>query len=76
MYRYLLNEGSFCLPEIGAYRSYGLKVVAKEADLETIVLTIPDISPDKAFVAFLAEAFEREQLEPIHLPDVLENMLP
>lgn len=76
MYRYLLIEGGFCLPDIGTYHSYGLKVVAGKEDAETTLLTVPDISTDKAFVASLAETFAREQPEPVHLPDLLEDVLP
>lgn len=76
MYRYCLNEGDFYLPDIGAYQSYGLEVVVRNEDEEAALLIIPDISTDKAFVASLAETFEREQLEPAHLPDVLEDTLP
>lgn len=75
MYRYLMNEGSFYLPEIGAYQSYGLNVVAEQAGAETLLAVVEDISVDKAFVQALAEMFEQGQLEPIHLMDVLENVL-
>lgn len=76
MYRYYLNEGSFCLPDVGSYQSYGLKVVAKRENAEALLMVVPDISVDRAFVASLAETFEREQLEPVHLSDVLEDVLP
>lgn len=75
MYRYLLNEGSFYLPDVGAYQSYGLNVVAEEAGAETLLSVIQDISVDRAFVEALAQTFEQQQLEPIHLPDVLEDVL-
>lgn len=76
MYRYCMNEGGFYLPDVGAYQSYGLKVVVDKGDTEIFLLAVPDISTDSAFVAFLAETFEREQLEPLHLLDVLEDLLP
>ncbi len=37
---------------------------------------VRDISTDRAFVEAMAESFNREQLDPIHLLDAIEDMLP
>ncbi|NMA93911.1 MAG: hypothetical protein GX975_04530 [Clostridiales bacterium] len=37
---------------------------------------VRDISTDKNFVEAMAESFNKEHLDPIHLLDAIEDMLP
>ena len=39
------------------------------------IIFLPDISTDASFVLHLVEIFNRKQLDPIHLMDVMENLL-
>jgi hypothetical protein len=53
-------------------KAFGLNA-AKEG---IVILSIEDISPDELFVSGIIDLFNREQLDPIHVFDVLEDMLP
>lgn len=75
MLRYRLVEGDFCLPDGERYRAFGLEVITVQRDTEINLCTICDISTDERFVAALAELFTYEQLELVHLMDVLQDIL-
>ena len=51
---------------------WGIEVRSKE---DEVVERIPDISADREFAEQAALLFEREKLEPIHLTEVVEDLL-
>ena len=73
MLRYKCIEGDFYLPDVGAYHSYGLKIV--DTDSEAVIEEVPDVSVNLDFVQKLAEEFTNAQLDPVHLLDVLMDTL-
>lgn len=70
LWNYALVEGEFEHPDIGSYTSYGLQVPTPQG-----VVVLHDISPDRGFVEQLLGLFNSQQLEPIHLQEVVENFL-
>ena len=72
MYKYITIKEIFENPEIGTYTSYGLKAMLGEEE----IISISDISLDKAFVDSLASSCTDLQLDPIHLLEVVEDALP
>ena len=71
MLQYLTIEGDFQTPDSISYHSFGLKVM--DADQE--LLSLPDISTDAELISRLADLFTSEQLAPIHLREVVEDVL-
>lgn len=59
---------SGCHPDIGKYRTYGIQVIPQSF--------IHDVSTDGATVERMANLFTEHQLSPLHLFDVVEDMLP
>ncbi|MBQ9673440.1 MAG: hypothetical protein IJV39_02320 [Ruminococcus sp.] len=51
-------------------QSYGLAYIDNG-----IKVTINDITPEREKIEFIAEVFNREQPEPIHIEEILENFL-
>ena len=69
MYLYLLTESEFVLPDTG------LRVVRVQKGRVEELLLLPDISADRSFVMHLAQLFTRLQPAPVHLRDILQDML-
>lgn len=75
MFLYLPVEHEMRFPYIGLCRTFGLRVLRSEAEVDTEVMTLPDVSTDFEFTLRLASLFTRKQLDPLHLLDVLEDIL-
>ena len=75
MFRYLPFESVGSSPYIGTYRTFGLRVLQSREGLEDEVMLLPDISTSFSFVLRLAALLTRKQLHPIHLLDVMEDLL-
>lgn len=73
MFRYLSVSEELFSPELGAYHSFGIAVQRKTAAGWQTIETISDIAADAALVEDLAARCTAEQLEPVHLPDVIED---
>ncbi len=58
-----------------AYTAYGIVVCSVENNEGKEVLRIPDVSADKSKVEELVELCNKEQLEPVHIYDVIEDCL-
>lgn len=71
-YDYQVIE-SFC-EEFGV-TTYGLSVCTVIDEQTAPRISIKDISSNRAAVIRLAEQCQRLQLNPIHLPDVIEDFL-
>lgn len=63
---------SFTHPELGKCSSYGLKAVTK-GENPRLLAVYPDISPDRAFAARLADRCNEMELELIHFQGVAED---
>lgn len=75
VYRYFPVEHTCASPDADRYRVFGLRVLRSEDGEEEEVMLLPDVSTDFAFTLRLASLFTRKQLDPIHLLDVLEDIL-
>jgi len=58
-------------PKLGHYSSFGMEVLEKG----TLSFKVSDISTDESLVTVLAQRCTAGQLDPIHLFDVIEDML-
>ena len=62
-------------PDLGYYISYGIRVrLVRKAYCKDLAF-VSDVSTDPRFISHLSRLFTKEQLDPIHLPDVLEDLL-
>lgn len=75
MFRYISVPEELSTPELGQYRSFGIAVQREVAGCWQPICHVSDISTDPAFVENLAMLCTAEQLEPVHLPDVIEDAL-
>ena len=57
--------------DLGYYCSFGIEVFEEGV----LCMKISDVSPDECMVSTLASLCTSEQLEPIHLYDVIEDFL-
>ena len=75
MFQYLPFENEAVSPDIGTYRTFGLRVLQSRDGFEDEAMLLPDISTSFSFVLHLAALLTRKQLDPIHLLDVMEDLL-
>lgn len=75
MFQYLPIENEVYSPYIGPYRVFGLRILQSGERGEREVMVLPGVSSDFALVLRLAGLFTRRQLDPLHVVDVLEDML-
>lgn len=75
MFQYLPIEKEIDSPCIGHYRSFGLRVLQSEGAEDQELMVLPDVSTDFEFTLRLASILTKKQLSPIHLLDVLEDLL-
>lgn len=61
-----------CTPELGEYRTYGIRLQNENGDL---LDEIADISTNAVAVWTLAERCTNGQLSPLHFHDVIEDYL-
>lgn len=52
-------------------QTFGLRTAEQDGTL----VEVADISADRSLVEAMAQVFEREELEPVHLQDVVEDIL-
>lgn len=75
MLRYLSFESTFDSPDLGSHRAYGLRVLSMQDGQPVELARVPDLSTDSALVERLAELLTMGQLDPLHLPEVVEDFL-
>ena len=75
VFLYLPIESERTSPCTGPYRIFGLQVCNIRDGVNEEIIFLPDISTDASFVLRLVEIFNRKQLDPIHLMDVMEDLL-
>ncbi len=66
--QYVLVEEQLFTPELGEYRSFGIRTKNGED-------FVSDVSTDRAFVSELVERCNREEVSPIHLRDIVVDAL-
>ena len=72
MIQYLPYEESMCTDECGAYITFG--IVAYDGSCREIA-AVPDVSTSEPFVRSLCDTFTKNQVDPIHLYEVIEDAL-
>lgn len=72
MFSYIPIEENLCRPELGRYKSYGIRV---ENEVGETVAVLSDISTDQTMVAELAERCTSGDLAPEQLRDVVLNTI-
>lgn len=75
MFQYLPIENEVFSPYLGWYRTFGLRVLRTGGKEEAEVMILPDVSTDFGFVLRLAGLFTEKQLDPVHLLDVIGDLL-
>ena len=71
MYRYEPVEESIDLPECGRFVSYGIRVLAEG---QTVGFR-SDVFTERAVVEEICRLCTAEQVEPVHLEDVIDSLL-
>lgn len=72
-YQYEIFRETLFHPDIGNYCTFGIQCCFHHPKQE--ILSLSDISTNKAFVKKLAHRFTRGQLSPIHLKCAVEDAL-
>ncbi len=75
MYLYLIIRGHTISDDNTKHTTYGIKVLFFDGTLITEKLRIPDISTDYDMITHVAALCTNEQLDPIHLVDIVQDML-
>ena len=71
MFRYLLMQERLTNPELGAYETFGIRIVdGTNAEIRVI----SDISLDQNVVLQLCENCNLLELDPIHIDDLIEDL--
>lgn len=73
MYLYQTYEEKLNNPDIGSYISFGIIVLSENNTHKEELFRVSDVSADKSFVENLASLCTKEQLDPIHIYDVIED---
>ena len=74
-YSYCLVEEKLCSPWAGDYVTYGIEAWRQANSDWELAFFFSDICTDELFVKRLAERCTKGQLDPIHLPCVVEDAL-
>ena len=75
MYQYLPIQNEVFSPEIGKYRTFGLRVLRIQDGKDQEIMIFSDVSTDFLFTLRLASLLAEKQLDPLHLLDVLSDII-
>ena len=75
MFQYLPIQSELFSPEIGPYRAYGLRVLRTRDGQDEEIMILPDVSTNFSFTLRLASLFTKKQLDPMHLLDVIPDLI-
>ena len=75
MYIYQAIREELTRPDLGFYVTFGILALQTSAMMWHQVAAVADVSPDYHFVQQLATRCTSAQLDPRHLPDVVEDAL-
>lgn len=73
MFLYQKFKESLNSPHIGEYITFGIVVFFTLHNQKTELLRISDVSVDEEKVNIISELCTKEQLDPIHIYDVIED---
>lgn len=74
LYYYTTFEGILQEDEIGQYTTHGIRAVYT-SDRATVVSSVSDVSVDYDEAKKIADMCNELELEPVHLLDVVEDMI-
>lgn len=75
MYLYIPVKQTLASPYLGAYQSFAVNVFRMTEHGLRFVTSVPDVSLDEGLVSVLACRCTAGQLDPAHLPDVVEDFI-
>lgn len=75
MYQYLPIQNEVFSPEIGKYQTFGLRVLRIQDGKDQEIMIFSDVSTDFLFTLRLASLLTEKQLDPLHLLDVLSDII-
>ena len=75
LYKYQMFAERLNNPDIGNYTAFGIAVYSSVDNNPKKLMNISDISTEKKLVEDLCELCNREQLEPVHVFDVIEDSI-
>lgn len=75
MFRYQPFKEDIVSSDVNVYTSFGIQFMQSATDGWVELNSVSDVSVDKTFVTNLCKLFTDNQLDPIHLSDVLEDNL-
>ena len=75
MTHYIAVEEQLFSPILGYYRSWGIAAVQTLQQRQVRQAFVSDVSLDGAFTAELAHRFTQEQLQTVHLKDVVLDLI-
>ena len=75
MFLYFPVEQLLFSPSLGCYRAFGLAAVLDAPQGKRCLALVQDVSTQESFVAGLARRCTEEQLEPVHLKNVIEDSI-
>lgn len=70
-----MYEENLSSPYIGDYISFGIIVCDITTEKKQEMFRVSDVAVDKMVVKTMSELCTKEQLEPIHLYDVIEDTI-
>lgn len=74
-YIYAVTEESGTNEEVGKYKAYGLNVYEQKDDEMVLIRAVSDLFLDEQQAQKFAKLCTEEQLDVIHLDDVIDDML-
>lgn len=75
MYKYFVKKETTNNPEIGIYTSYGIKITFVDKQKTKNIQYIPDVFLDENLANKFADLCTINNLEPVHIYDVIEDAL-
>ena len=76
LWQYRIVTELWYRPELGTYRTYGIQSRVRRHLRWRTVRLIHDVTADYQLIRQMTTLFNRYQLCPIHLTDVIYDMLP
>lgn len=75
MFQYVSVEETLESPELGTYRTFGIKALCNGSTDFADAVFVSDVSTDCTLVSKIAELCTEQQLHPDHLRDVIVDLL-
>lgn len=75
MFRYQPIKESLTSVDCGSYISFGIQSMQSASDECVEIRSVSDVSVDGTFVEKLCRIFTENQLDPIHMTEVIEDSI-